>query len=548
MGSKPIRYSQKSVLIIEDFTEFARSLKGMMITMGSKKIDMVYNGEEAIQRCRERQYDIILSDYNLGNKKDGQQVLEELHRFNFLKSTCVFVMVTAENATAMVMGALEYQPDSYITKPFNGHVLQSRLDKLILKKDLMAPVLRKIKSKKWKEALELNEGVIAENPKYRMACLRQKFKCLKNLCEYQKALELTTEIAAERPLPWVLMGMGEAHFAKGDYQRALDVFTDMTKQFPMVPDGYDWLAKVQKKLGLAEAAMLTVVKAIEKSPKALARQICLGELAEENDDLDAMTRAFRQAVRLGQHSAFSSANEYVKLTKSLGRQLQENDDVDRKKLIEEVEKTFSGLNQRFNNDSTKLRSAVAHAEFAEIIEDKDGVEKYLSVANKVYESIDEQIGAKESVEMSKSLKSLGQQEFVENILKSAVEQYFDDPEFIEEASELTTNQDLILESKKANELNNEAIKLFKKQNFKGAIGFLKKAGEIAPSNINIKLNHAQALLKCYQAESYNQSYLEEAESRLKNVTGLAIDDSRYKRYSELSRLTNLFRQRTAEAS
>ena len=125
--NQAIRYSSKSVLIIEDFAEFGRSLKSMVSTMGARHIDLVYNGEDAIQACKELKYDIILSDYNLGDSKDGQQILEELHYFKLMKSNTVFIMVTAENTTAMVMGALEFQPDCYLTKPFNGNTLKKPL-------------------------------------------------------------------------------------------------------------------------------------------------------------------------------------------------------------------------------------------------------------------------------------------------------------------------------------------------------------------------------------------------------------------------------------
>lgn len=543
MNNETIRYSKKSVLIIEDFTEFARSVRGMMTTMGCKHVDMVYKGEDALERCRDRKYDIILSDYNLGNKKDGQQVLEELHKFNLLKSTSVFVMVTAENAASMVMGALEYQPDSYLTKPFNSRVLQSRLEKAIVKNDTLAPVLRKIKNKKWSEALLENEQVMMEYPKYKMACLRLKFNCFKHMKKHQQALELAASIVSERPLPWAMLGLGEIYFVKKEYQRAADTFLDMTKQFPMVPDGYDWLAKVQRQLGQTKDAQNTLIKAIEKSPKALARQISLGELAEENNDLDTMTKAFRQAVRVGKNSAFSSPNEYISLTKSLGRQIKENTSADKNKLVEEAESTFNHLDNRFKSSNcTKFRSAVAHAEFSDIVEDKGNVEKYLSVANKVYENFDEHLGAKESVEVSESLKALGQQNLVESIIADAVEQYFDDARFIKKAAQLTTDSELIVRSQRANEINDKAIKLFNKSDFDNAITHFSEAGQLAPSNINIKLNHVQAMLKSYQ-KSESVELLNDAEKLLNSTTKLAVDDQRYQRYSELSRLTQLLRQR-----
>jgi tetratricopeptide (TPR) repeat protein len=538
-----VRYSQKSVLIIEDFAEFARALRGMMITMGAKKIDLVYNGEDAIQLCREKKFDIILSDYNLGEGKDGQQILEELAHYNLLKSNTMFVMVTAENTTAMVMGALEFQPDSYLTKPFNSHILKSRLDKGIVKKDTLAPAVKLIKKKKFQQAVALIDELIEEHPKYRMASLKLKYQCLKHLKQYEKALELTTQIVNERPIAWAMLAVGEIFFVKKQYERALDIFQDMTNEFPLVLEGYDWLAKTQQLLGQPIEAQKTLTKAVKFSPKALQRQKLLGELAEQNQDFESMSQAFRQAVKYGNYSAFASPEEFVKLTKSIGMQLKGNPDADKNKLVSEAESVFSKLDKRFKGDpNVQFRSAVAHADFGSITHNEKTIEKYLNAANKYYDKIEEHIGPAESLEISESLKELGQNQFAESILEEAVEQHFDDPNFIDRAAKLTTNTNLIKNSKKANQLNSKAIALFNKKDYDGAIDYFKQSAEIAPNNVNIRLNHAQALLKKYQTVEKNKDFLDQAQSTLSDITRLGYTDPRYERYSELSRLTQLMMQ------
>ncbi len=544
MMQKPlVRYSQKSVLIIEDFTEFARSLRGMMINMGCKKIDLVYNGGDAIQACRERKYDIILSDYNLGDSKDGQQVLEEIIEFELIKPSTVFIMVTAENTTSMVMGAIEHQPDSYLTKPFNGHTLKSRLDKSIVKKDLLSPIMQMLKEKKWQSAYKECSQVIEEHPKYKMACLRIKYNCLKGLKEYDKALDLTTRIVNERPIPWAMLGVGEIFAAKKEYQRAADLFTDMINEFPMVTEGYDWLAKMQYLLGHPIEAQETLQQAIEKSPKALARQKLLGSIAEENDDVETMSNAYRQAVKYGTNSAFASPDEFIKLTKSIGKQLKGNSDVDRQKLLDEAETVFNKLDRRFKNEpNTQFRSAVAHADFGSITNDQDKVERYLSSANRYFEKIDEHLGAQESIEISTSLKQLGQSDLAESILEEAFEQYFDDPAFVKKAEKITNNQSLINNSKKANQLNNKAIQCFSQQDYLTACDYFAQALEVAPNNVNINLNNVQTYLKRYQSGEKHKELLDEAQRLLGNITRLSSNDERYERYSELSRLTQLIIQ------
>jgi DNA-binding response OmpR family regulator len=82
-----------------------------------------------------QRYDIILCDYNLGQGKDGQQVLEEARFREFMSPSTIFVMITAENTMDMFMGVLEYSPDDYLIKPFTKEALGKKLRDLIRKKE-----------------------------------------------------------------------------------------------------------------------------------------------------------------------------------------------------------------------------------------------------------------------------------------------------------------------------------------------------------------------------------------------------------------------------
>ena len=135
-------YSDKRFLVVDDFNDFLSSVKAMLREMGARDVDTANRGEEAIAMCRQKRYDIILHDYNLGAGKNGQQVLEELIAARLISHQCIFVMVTAESSQAMVLSALEHEPDAYLTKPFNRASLAQRLDKLMERKALLKPVLQ----------------------------------------------------------------------------------------------------------------------------------------------------------------------------------------------------------------------------------------------------------------------------------------------------------------------------------------------------------------------------------------------------------------------
>lgn len=125
----------KRILIVDDLVEARSSLKKMANILGGEKIDTATDGIEAMNLIHRHDYDIVLSDYNLGRAKDGQQVLEEARFTNRLPATSLFIVITGENAMDMVMGALEYDPDGYITKPYTLNMLKERLIRIITVKE-----------------------------------------------------------------------------------------------------------------------------------------------------------------------------------------------------------------------------------------------------------------------------------------------------------------------------------------------------------------------------------------------------------------------------
>jgi CheY-like chemotaxis protein len=96
----------------------ARCLRTIAQTIGAFSVEFASNYQDAIYRIRNNTPDIILCDYMLGDGRSGQQLLEELRRFNLLPDETIFMMVTGEQSYEQVVSAVELVPDDYIIKPF----------------------------------------------------------------------------------------------------------------------------------------------------------------------------------------------------------------------------------------------------------------------------------------------------------------------------------------------------------------------------------------------------------------------------------------------
>ncbi|MEJ2622406.1 MAG: response regulator, partial [Candidatus Thiodiazotropha sp.] len=133
-------YDQFNYLIVDDFEQMRVSLRGMLGSFGAERITICSTGEEGLKHLSSATYDVVICDYNLGEGRDGQQLLEEARYQGYLKHASIFFMVTAESSMPFVLGALEQQPDEYMVKPLNQEALHHRLEIAIQRKRELLPV------------------------------------------------------------------------------------------------------------------------------------------------------------------------------------------------------------------------------------------------------------------------------------------------------------------------------------------------------------------------------------------------------------------------
>ncbi len=110
------------ILIVEDDRDLAFGLSDDLQVEGYE-VEVVSDGESAIKRAREDQWDLILLDIMLPHK-DGFEVCRHLRRSGIRTP---IIMLTARAQEAEKILGLELGADDYITKPFNPRELRARV-------------------------------------------------------------------------------------------------------------------------------------------------------------------------------------------------------------------------------------------------------------------------------------------------------------------------------------------------------------------------------------------------------------------------------------
>lgn len=111
----------KRVLVVDDEKLIVKGIRFSLEHEGME-VDCAYDGEEALEKAKEKEYDMILLDIMLP-KLTGLEVCQQIREF----SSVPIIMLTAKGEDMDKILGLEYGADDYITKPFNILEVKARI-------------------------------------------------------------------------------------------------------------------------------------------------------------------------------------------------------------------------------------------------------------------------------------------------------------------------------------------------------------------------------------------------------------------------------------
>ena len=112
-----------SILVVDDFQTMTKLMRYLLRSLGFKNVDEAYDGGTALHKLSEKEYGLIISDWNM-EPVSGLDLLKHLRAQG---NSIPFIMVTAENKTDSVIEAKQAGVTNYIVKPYNATTLRNKL-------------------------------------------------------------------------------------------------------------------------------------------------------------------------------------------------------------------------------------------------------------------------------------------------------------------------------------------------------------------------------------------------------------------------------------
>ena len=497
--------SKLSGLLIDDVPEMRSALRIQLADCGLEHCDAALNIKEALERIAANRYDLIVCDYNLGQGADGQQLLELVRRRKTLPLTTVFLMVTGETSYEQVSTAAEYAPDDYLIKPFTSQTLQTRLERIIDKKQALRSIYVHLGERGDKQkALAECDALLAQQSRYSLDILRIKGDLLLAMQRNDDALKVYQGVLDQRATPWASVGKARVLAAKGDGAEAKQHLEQALEAYPNYLAAYDSLARLLEKDDRT-AAQQVVELALKVAPST-QRQRQLGALALDNKDFTRAEEAFQRAVEKDRTGFFKSHDDYSGLAKSRVEQGKVKEAL---AAVKEMSQHFSRSPELAVHQAAA--ESIVHAKAGDPAAAKAALERALAAVAPGME-----VAA--SLELANACFSSGNQEEAKRILKNVAEDHQENDAVLERAQSvfraagLEKEGEIFLEAtrKRMITLNNDAVALAKAGELEKASAMLDEAADRLLNNAQVSINASIAALMQIQRQGASAELVNKA--------------------------------------
>lgn len=117
------------LLIVEDRAVMIEIERRLLLEIGYTNVDQAANGAEALERMRNKQYDLILSDWNM-DTMSGYQLLKRVRSLP-RTANIPFILVTAEAKPENILAAKQAGANGYLLKPFKMEGLKKVIEDVL---------------------------------------------------------------------------------------------------------------------------------------------------------------------------------------------------------------------------------------------------------------------------------------------------------------------------------------------------------------------------------------------------------------------------------
>jgi tetratricopeptide (TPR) repeat protein len=445
-------------------------------------------------------------------------------------------MLTGESSREMVLGALECQPDDYITKPYTEASLRTRLNRAIVRHEALLHIKKAISEGNYQKAVDSCNDMINARSRYSNDCIKMKAQLLFLLRQLAEAKQLYESVLDKKPLVWAKLGMGKTLLEMGKLDSAEDILEEVIREDSRYIEAHDLLADVFT----AKNDMLSAQKAIEKasqvSPKSVHRHRKLAELADINGDDELSAKCHLNAIKWGINSCHESAQDYFNYARKVSDVVRDGTNPgDGNVMVKQAINYLDRARKRYGNSpEVEAQSHMVEAQLFQSQGKTEKAQESSDKAKKLYKNL-KSPSVDTSLEFARTLHTMNEEEQARAILTSLAANHANDKNLLRIIDGITSEP--ISDDGKvvATKLTKTGISSYEEKDFDTAIDVFVQAINAYPKHIGLNLNLIQAVLAATEVVGANSKYEKLCRRSIRAIGQITSDHKQFKRYAFLQK-------------
>lgn len=334
----------------------------------------------------------------------------------------------------------------------------------------------------------------------------------------------------------------------GEYDKALEIFSEQIKRHPMLLDAHDYQARCHLALEDSELAQKDLQTAIEISPHSVSRQQALAKVAAINGNFELARECYQAIYELSKRSIHQSPEHFCNYIRSTFDCAAKTEEASRRhKLNQEAMTAIFRAKQEhfyhaFDYDAFEgLCQASLQSQKGEYLKAKKTLYK---AASQYLTEQNAELPIEFSPEALSTLMSIGEFEAATELAERMEKEIELEPSAQQALDDFQQSGSGREKLEQFKDFNREGMRCYDAGDFQGAIDSFKQALSVAPTNTGSALNCIQSALQLLKTQrKIDNNLILDCQQHFKLLDGVPLPVHHKQRYNELKQQFNSVKQK-----
>lgn len=487
-----------NIAVVEDNGMARINLRNHLMEMDFSGVNCFTHGRDLRKDLKQREYDLILMDFHLGDNKNGVEVIQDLQKEGLLKYSTCLVFITSDRLPMIIGQIVDIHPDDLVIKPYTIRTLERTINNALKINEYLKPVLKKMDEGEYEEGLYLLDDIVREDllPKSRTHLLKLRARLLLKLGKFAEASNLYSKVLeSSDKVIWAKWGLIHSQYLSGETDISEELLKEMLGAHLTNDKACEWLARISignKEYTKAEE----YIEQIKESSLSLAAsklKAYLYQIQDKMDDAINLLERKRQANRNVREKFAELSLELARCYLSVAESKPENE---REKSLQVARFLIGSAGRRTLEESLQIKRSYMNI-LAAILEGNTEKASELLANDEIEDLKSADIST--MTDAVKAWMGVGNERKAAQILFECEEKM----EHLEDLTEKTISSLLITKSEesvgarrpRALKFNKEGLELHGTHNYAEAVDYFYQAYILFPKEAAFGLNLLQSLVE-----------------------------------------------------